>query len=187
MQASAATSRLAAAARGRRALVGAIGALVLVLPCVATFPAVAVAQNQPVTPAAPALIATPNEDQSKNGSKAPENVEPLPSSEGAPLMGKKVKGPNGEDLGLVVDVLVDPDGRPRAAVIDFGGFLGVGSRKIAIDWKALDFTALGRADAIELGLDRAQIATAPEYKPGPPGATVVTAPPAPSPPIDTHK
>ena len=28
----------------------------------------------------------------------------------------------------------------RAAVIDFGGFLGVGSRKIAVDWNALSFT-----------------------------------------------
>ena len=117
----------------------------------------------------------------------PENVEPLPASDAASVLGKKVKGTNGEDLGLIVDVLVDLHGQSRAAVIDFGGFLGVGSRKIAIDWKALDFTSLGRAGTVELGLDRAQIAAAPEYKPGPPGAAVVTAPPAPSPPADAHK
>ncbi|HXC29353.1 MAG TPA: PRC-barrel domain-containing protein, partial [Stellaceae bacterium] len=123
----------------------------------------------------------------KGDLKPPENVKPLPANEAASILGKKVKGPNGEDLGLIVDVLVDPDGQPRAAVIDFGGFLGVGSRKIAIDWKALDFTALGRAGTVELGLDRAQIAAAPEYKPGPPGADVVTAPPAPAPPVDPHQ
>jgi hypothetical protein len=183
MSASAATDRLAAIARGRRALVGAIGALVVVL----TFAAVAVAQDQPATPAAPAPAAAPSEDQSKNGAPSPENVKPLPSSDAASALGKKVRGPSGEDLGLVVDILVDPNGQPRAAVIDFGGFLGVGSRKIAIDWKALDFTSLGRAGTIELGLDRAQIEAAPEYKPGPPGANVVTAPPAPAPPVDTHK
>jgi hypothetical protein len=103
------------------------------------------------------------------------------------LPGKKVKPPNGEDLGLIVDVLVDTDGRPRAAVIDFGGFLGVGSRRIAIEWRALDFMPLGRAGSVELGLNRAQIAAAPEYKPGLPGAVVVTAPPAPAPPVDVHK
>ena len=27
----------------------------------------------------------------------------------------------------------------RAAIIDFGGFLGVGSRKIAVAWQALHF------------------------------------------------
>lgn len=103
------------------------------------------------------------------------------------MLGKKVIGPHGENLGLVVDVLVDADGKPHAAVIDFGGFLGVGSRKIAIDWKALDFNSLSRAGTVELGLDRAQIAAAPEYKPGPPSTAVVTAPPAPAPPVDVHK
>jgi hypothetical protein len=150
---------------------------------------VVTAQDQTSTPGTPPATATaPSEDQPKNdGASPPENVKPLPFTDAAPVLGKKVKGPNGEDLGLIVDVLVDPDGHPRAAVIDFGGFLGVGSRKVAIDWKALSFSALGRAGTVELGLDRAQIAAAPEYKPGPPGAGVVTAPPAPQPPPDTHQ
>ena len=192
MRDSAATSRHDAAVGCRRALVGAVGTLVLALPFAMTSatrcPAatMVVAQNQP-TPATPEPTAAPNGDQPRNGSKPPENVQPLSPNDAASVLGKKVKGPRGEDLGLVVDVLVDPNGRPQAAVIDFGGFLGVGSRKIAIDWKALDFTSLGRAGTVELGLDRAQIAAAPEYKPGPPGADVVTAPPAPAPPVDTHK
>jgi hypothetical protein len=190
MRASTATSRTTA----RR---GALGALVLALSGVTTLAewspvaALAATQNQPGAPAASASASTPtvtqNKEQSKNGAKTPENVKPLPPEDGAAVLGKKVIGSNGEDLGLIVNVLVDPDGRPRAAVIDFGGFLGVGSRKIAIDWKALDFTSLGRAGTIELGLGRAQIAAAPEYQPGPPGAHVITAPPAPPPPVDTHK
>jgi hypothetical protein len=178
-----------AAAGRRRAPIGAAAALALGLLGVATFApqcsaaAIVVAQNQQE----PQPSTAPSEDQQKSGAKPPENVEPLPPNDAAPVLGKKVKGPNGEDLGLVVDVLVDTNGKPRAAVIDFGGFLGVGSRKIAIDWKALDFTALGRAGTVELGLSRAQIAAAPEYKPGPPGAAAVTALPAPAPPVDTHK
>ena len=42
-------------------------------------------------------------------------------------------------MGRIVDVLVDRSGQVRAAIIDFGGFLGVGSRKIAVDWNALHF------------------------------------------------
>ena len=167
MRASAATSRQAPTARGHRARVG--GIIALVLAVVATFAArcpaatIVVAQNQPVVGAMPATPpATPNEDQHKDGSKAPKNVEPLPWGAAASVLGKKVMGPTGESLGMMVDVLVDPDGRPRAAVIDFGGFLGVGSRKIAIDWKALDFKSLGRAGTAELGLTRAQIAATPE-------------------------
>jgi hypothetical protein len=149
--------------------------------------AIVTAQNKTEAPAAPATTARQNKEQQKGGPKPPENLKPLPFSDAASVLGKKVIGSNGENLGLIVDVLVGPDGQPRAAVIDFGGFLGVGSRKIAIDWKALDFASLGRAGTVELGLDRAQIAAAPEYKPGPPGAAVVTAPPAPAPPVDTHK
>jgi hypothetical protein len=149
---------------------------------------VVLAQDQPQAPTAPESNATPKEDQPKKDSKTAENVELLPSTDAASALGKKVKGPNGEDLGLIVDVLVGPDGRPRAAVIDFGGFLGVGSRKIAIDWKVLDFGPLRRAGTAILGLDRAQIAAAPEYKPGPPGTDVVTAPTTSAPPpVDTQK
>jgi hypothetical protein len=165
MSTSAATSRRLAAA-----------ALVLALLGGAAVAPHCAAQAEPAA----------KDDQPKPNPKVPENVEPLPSTEVTALLGKKVKGPTGEDLGLVVDVLVDADGQPRAAVIDFGGFLGVGSRKIAIAWKALDFGPLGRAGTVGLGLDRAQIAAAPEYKPGPPGAAAVTAPPAP-PPVDEHK
>src|SRR5436309_14729144 len=42
------------------------------------------------------------------------------------ILGKGVRGSGGEDMGRVVDVLVDRAGQVRAAVIDFGGFLGVG-------------------------------------------------------------
>src|SRR6516165_7475124 len=46
------------------------------------------------------------------------------------LLGKSVLSTSGENVGRIVDVLVDRSGQIRAAVVDFGGFLGVGSRKI---------------------------------------------------------
>ena len=48
--------------------------------------------------------------------------------------GRKVVGPKAEDLGLITDVIVDRDGKPRAAVIDFWRFSRGGSRKVAVDW-----------------------------------------------------
>ena len=60
-------------------------------------------------------------------------LEPIAHEVAAGILGTKAEGPDGEDMGLVVDVVVDRDSRPIAVVIDFGGFLGVGSRKIAID------------------------------------------------------
>ncbi|MBV8088775.1 MAG: PRC-barrel domain-containing protein [Alphaproteobacteria bacterium] len=80
------------------------------------------------------------------------------------ILGKEVRGASGEDMGRVVDVLFDQTGRPRAAIIDFGGFLGVGTRKIAIDWNTLRFDAADRKESIVADLDRDQIKAAPEYK-----------------------
>jgi hypothetical protein len=69
----------------------------------------------------------------------------------------------------IADVLVGHGGQVRAAIIDFGGFLGVGSRKIAVDWNALHFPQPGTPGGrIALELTRDQVKTAPEYKEGKP-------------------
>lgn len=128
-------------------------------------------QNEPKSAAPPAV----------SSHEVAPNIEPLPVDGATGILGKKVKGPNGEDLGLIVDVIVDAQGRPRAAVIDFGGFLGVGSRKVAVDWQALNFLPSNRTSPIELGLGREAIQAAPEYKPNGPNAMMV-GPLAPAPP-----
>src|SRR5262252_3846502 len=65
------------------------------------------------------------------------------------------------------DVVVDREGRPRAAIIDFGGFLGVGSRKIAVDWGVLKFAHdKDKGDVITVELTRDQVKAAPEFKEG---------------------
>ena len=74
-----------------------------------------------------------------------------------------------ENMGRIVDVLVDHAGQVRAAIIDFGGFLGVGSRKIAVDWSALHFPPPGKPGTrITLELTRDQVKAAPEYQDGKP-------------------
>ena len=85
------------------------------------------------------------------------------------ILGREVRSSADEDMGRIVDVLVDRAGQVRAAIIDFGGFLGVGSRKIAVDWNALHFPQPGKpGERIALDLTRDQVRTAPEYKEGKP-------------------
>jgi hypothetical protein len=80
------------------------------------------------------------------------------------ILGKPVKGPNGEDLGRVVDVLADASGRVRIAIVDFGGFLGVGDRRIAVDWPLLRFNPDGGDSSLLLSVGRDKLKSAPEYK-----------------------
>jgi hypothetical protein len=85
------------------------------------------------------------------------------------VLGKEVRSNADENMGRIIDVVVDRTAQPRAVVIDFGGFLGVGSRKIAVDWSLLHFDSAtdGRSRiTVELGAD--QVRTAPEYKPARP-------------------
>jgi hypothetical protein len=92
------------------------------------------------------------------------------------ILGKEVHSSSGQAMGRIVDLLVDETGQPRAAIIDFGGFLGVGTRKIAIDWHSLRFDAMGTKEAVVCDLDRDQIKAAPEYKASREVVAIVTAP-----------
>ena len=113
------------------------------------------------------------------------NLETLQPNEAAGVLGVKVSGPSAENMGLVVDVIVGDDGKPRAAVIDFGGFLGVGSRKIPVDWRLLKFLPGDAKTPIVLSLDRAALKAAPEYKPG--AQPILIVGPAPQGPSDGGK
>jgi hypothetical protein len=85
------------------------------------------------------------------------------------ILGREVRSTSNENMGRIVDVLVDRSGQVRAAIIDFGGFLGVGSRQIAVDWNALHFPPPEQSGAaITLELSRAQVAAAPQYQEGKP-------------------
>jgi hypothetical protein len=82
----------------------------------------------------------------------------------ASILGKNVESPKGEGLGRVVDVLADADGHVRVAIIDFGGFLGVGTRRIAVDWPLLRFNPKDRNKSLTLSVTREKLQSAPEYK-----------------------
>jgi hypothetical protein len=89
----------------------------------------------------------------------------LDDQEVSGIVGKSVRSSADEDMGRIVDVIVSQDGHIRAAIIDFGGFLGIGTRKIAVDWRGLKFWPAGK---ITVELTRNQVRVAPEYKRGEP-------------------
>jgi hypothetical protein len=84
------------------------------------------------------------------------------------ILGQEVRSSSGEDMGRIVNVIVDRAGDVRAAIIDFGGFLGLGNRKVAVDWNALHFDPGSKSGQITLALTKDQVKAAPEYKEGKP-------------------
>jgi PRC-barrel domain protein len=107
----------------------------------------------------------------KTAPDAPKEPAPPPSvtvigaADARGILGRDVRSSAGENMGRIVDVIVDRSGTVRAAVIDFGGFLGVGSRKIVVDWAALHFGQVtNKKESITLELTLEQVKAAPEYK-----------------------
>jgi len=95
----------------------------------------------------------------------PPSVTIIGARDAHGVLGRDVRSAVDEDMGRIVDVIVDRAGTVRAAVIDFGGFLGVGSRKIVVDWSALQFGRVAnKSDSITLELTKDQVTAAPEYK-----------------------
>ncbi len=142
-----------------------------------TKPAASAAETKPAaTPAPETKSAAPTPEPGA----PPKNLQLIYRGEATSILGKKVQGAAGEDMGRVVDLLVDAEGQPRAAVIDFGGFLGVGNRKIAVDWRLLQFRPADKKAPMQLGVTRAEVQAAPEFKEKN-EPTQVVAPPAEAP------
>jgi sporulation protein YlmC with PRC-barrel domain len=54
------------------------------------------------------------------------------------LIGMTVHGPDGKKLGDIKDLVIDPEeGGVEYAVLEFGGFAGVGDKYFAVPWEAL--------------------------------------------------
>jgi hypothetical protein len=118
-----------------------IPTLALVLSASVTF-VVAAAAQQP-TPPPLVLPAAAPDVPAENPAPAPIVV---PAEQVAPveligLLGHAVVDAGGSELGRIVDLLADAQGRVRAVVVDIGGFMGLGSRKVAVAWSALRFAA----------------------------------------------
>src|SRR5436305_1943442 len=84
------------------------------------------------------------------------------------VLGIEVRSSHEKNIGRIIDLLTDPSRGVVAAVVEFGGFLGMGMRRIAIAWSDLRFEPHGRVLVATVDIPRAQVRAAPDYKPAHP-------------------
>ena len=83
-------------------------------------------------------------------------------------------GAGGSELGRIVDLLADGQGRVRAVVVDVGGFFGLGNRKVAVAWTALRFAAGDKGPVISIVIPSDRIKSWADYIAGRPVAILGT-------------
>jgi hypothetical protein len=90
-------------------------------------------------------------------------VEQIQTRQLESLLGREVRTRGEGDSGRIIDLLTDRDGKLEAAVVEMGGFLGIGTRKIAIDWRSFNFNTPDPRSFVTLEVSREQLRLAPEY------------------------
>ena len=107
--------------------------------------------------------------QERMGTQAPPATDILKISD---VIGQNVENPQGDNLGEINDVVVDPnDGSITYAVLEAGGFLGLGEKFFAIPWRAFQTVAdddkdkddKGEIDKLILNVDKDRMQNAPGF------------------------
>ncbi|NEX45882.1 PRC-barrel domain-containing protein [Pseudotabrizicola algicola] len=82
------------------------------------------------------------------------------------LIGKRVVGVNDEDIGEVSAVAIGANGAIEGAIVDVGGFLGIGEKRVALGSDALTTVrnADGTVDHFRVSMTQDQLETLPEYQ-----------------------
>lgn len=78
------------------------------------------------------------------------------------IVGKTVVSQQGEDIGQIEEVVTDSNTQQQLAVIDVGGFLGMGEKSVAVSFDQLQLSADGR---VQSDLTRETLQSQPEYDP----------------------
>lgn len=78
------------------------------------------------------------------------------------IIGKKVGNPQGDSVGEVKEVVIDPrSGRVVYVVMSFGGFLGLGEKLFAIPFGAFDYN-VSKSEYV-LKVSKEQVKAAPGF------------------------
>jgi sporulation protein YlmC with PRC-barrel domain len=93
------------------------------------------------------------------GDSAMDSLDALGQEE---IVGKTVVSQQGEEIGDIEEVVTDTNSQQQLAVIDVGGFLGIGEKSVAVAFDQLQLSNDGR---VKSDLTRETLQSQPEYDP----------------------
>lgn len=108
------------------------------------------------------------------GKAAEENKEPSPETKAAVIrvrdsaqimakevIGSKVVGKDGKEIGKVEDLIFDQNGQLSGVVISSGGILGIGSKSIGVNKEAVDIGSAKEQEVVFVNIMSTEISKVP--------------------------
>ena len=81
------------------------------------------------------------------------------------LVGLNIQNTGNENIGEIYDIILTDTGAVKAYIVSVGGFLGMGTRYVAIDPKAVTLTRQDEKNwKATMNANKDQLKAAPEYK-----------------------
>jgi sporulation protein YlmC with PRC-barrel domain len=94
-------------------------------------------------------------------------VTPSTSSDvyASKLIGASVKNAQGESLGKIDELVIDPhDAKIKAAVVSVGGVLGLGAKLVAIPWDKMSMGTGADRDTVVVAMGKEELERAPGWQ-----------------------
>jgi sporulation protein YlmC with PRC-barrel domain len=81
------------------------------------------------------------------------------------IIGASVKNTQGENLGKIDELVIDPhDARIKAAVVSVGGVLGIGAKSVAVPWDKVTMGSGTDRDTVVVAMGKDELETAPGWQ-----------------------
>lgn len=78
------------------------------------------------------------------------------------IIGMDVRNPENESIGTIDALVVDKRNRVVAGIVSVGGFLGIGAKEVAVNWKQFKFQP--EEEVAVVSLSRVQLEEAPAFR-----------------------
>ena len=142
----------------------------------------AYAQTTPSQQSSPAPAAAPADRPPADRTVSTGDFNAKGDMASSALIGTKVRNANKEMIGKIDDIYLDKDAKVTDVVISVGGFLGVGSKDVAVKWSDITMSQEDNSVVLTTSLTKEALMALPDYtkterrKPAPP--ETAAAPPA---------
>ena len=80
------------------------------------------------------------------------------------LIGLDVQSPEDKKVGDIGEVVLNKDGKVEGVVVDVGGFLGIATHPVLLEWKDVTLTSQDGKDRAVVGLNKEKLEQMPTYQ-----------------------